>query len=89
MFTRPNDKFENRTIEIRPGRNTGGVPTILFTMKDPSKGVPTTSSPFDKYAMKLSFGTKGADGMVPCTIYLCASDEKKSFMAGKFKVMVK
>jgi hypothetical protein len=89
MFTSPKDKFENRTIEVKSGRRSSGDPTIILTTKDPSTRVPTTDSFFDKYAMKLNFGAKGPDGMVPCTIYLCASDAKKSFMAGKFTLAVK
>ena len=88
MFTSPKDKFENRTIEVKPSRNSGNVPTILLTTHD-ATGKPTASSSFDKYAMKLHFGAKGPDGMVPCTIYLCTSDASKSFMAGKFAVAVK
>jgi hypothetical protein len=89
MFSSPKDKFENRTIEIKPGRNSGTVPTIILTTREPSARVPTTDSAFDKYAMKLSFGAKGPDGMVPCRIYLCMADKKKSFMAGKFALPAK
>jgi hypothetical protein len=88
MFTSPSQKFENRTIEVKPDRKTASMPTILLTSHDPATKIPTTSS-FDKYAMKLHFGARGRDGMVPCTIYLCTADEKRSFMAGKFSVAVK
>jgi len=89
MFSSPKDKFENRGIEIKPGSNPGKAPTIILTTRDPSARVPTTDSAFDKYAMKLSFGAKGPDGMIPCTIYLCMADKKKSFMAGKFALPAK
>ena len=89
MFSSPKDKFENRTIEIKPDRKSGKMPTILLTTHDPATRIPTTSSSFDKYAMKLHFGAKGPDGMVPCTIYLCSSDANKSFMAGKFTLPAK
>jgi hypothetical protein len=88
MFASPKDKFDNRTIEVNHARKSGNAPTILLSTKDPGSRTPKTSS-FDKYAMKLSFGAKGPGGMVPCTIYLCSSDADKSFMAGKFRVMVK
>jgi hypothetical protein len=84
IFTSPKDKFEDRTIEIRPDRKSGNTPTILFTTHDPTTRTPTTNSFFDKYAMKLHFGAKGSDGMVSCTICLCTSDGNKSFVAGKF-----
>jgi len=88
MFFSPKDKFENRTIEIKPGRSSGNAPTILLTTQDPSTRVPKSSS-FDKFAMKLTFGAKGSNGMTPCTIYLCTSDSNKSFMAGKFALPAK
>lgn len=89
IFTGPKDKFEDRTIDIKPGRNTGSVPTLILTTHDPASRIPTTDSYFDKYAMKLHFGSKGADDMVSCTIYLCTPDTNKSFMAGKFKLPAK
>jgi hypothetical protein len=89
MFTSPKDKFENRTIEIRPDRKSGNAPTVLLTTYDPAKRIPMNSSSFDKYAIKLHFGAKGADGMIPCTIYLCMSDAHNSFMAGKFTLPAK
>lgn len=88
MFSSPKDKLENRTIEVNPASKSGKTPTILLSTRDPSSRVPKTSS-FDKYAMKLTFGAKGPDGMVPCTIYLCSSDADKSFMAGRFAVKAK
>jgi len=89
MFSSPKDKFENRTIEIKPGSNPGKAPTIILSTRDLSARVPTTDSAFDKYAMKLSFGAKGPDGMIPCRIYLCMADSRKSFMAGKFALPAK
>ncbi len=89
MFSSPKDKFEDRTIEIKLDRKSGITPTILLTTHDPATRIPTASSSFDKYAMKLHFGTKGSDGIVPCTIYLCTADVNKSFMAGKFTLSAK
>jgi hypothetical protein len=89
LFNSPKDKLENRTIEVKPSRNSGTVATIIITSKDPASRVPTTDSFFDKYAMKLSFGAKGSDGTIPCTIYLCTSDAGKSFIAGKFTLTAK
>ncbi len=89
MFSSPKDKFEDRKIEIKLGRNSGIVPTLILTTHDPATRIPTNNSFFDKYAMKLHFGAMGSDGIAPCTIYLCTSDANKSFMAGKFTLPAK
>jgi hypothetical protein len=88
MFFSPSDKLENRTIEVHPGRKSAKDPTVLLSSTDPATRRPKSSS-FDQYAMKLTFGPRGADGLVPCTIYLCSSDETKSLLAGKFSLPAK
>lgn len=89
LFAKPNETFENRTIEVKPGVKSASSRSLIFTTHDPETHDRTTSTFFDKFAMKLTFGARDADGMVTCSVYLCTADDHKSFVAGSFKLPAK
>jgi hypothetical protein len=74
------ESLENKTFEI-PTTKFGGPHVELATTK--------RESFLNKYALKLTFGAKDADGSIPGTIYLCTPDAGKSFLAGKFTAKAK
>ncbi len=74
------DSLENKTFEI-PTTKFGGPHVELATTK--------RESFLNKYALKLTFGAKDADGNLPGTIYLCTPDAGHSFLAGTFMVKEK
>jgi len=51
--------------------------------------VPKSETVMNRYALKLTFGAKDANGDIPGTIYLCTSDAAKSFLAGSFTAKAK
>jgi hypothetical protein len=81
------ESVENKAYEIKAASaNPVSSPIVaLATMPEGSR-VPKTETFMNRYALKLNFGAKGDDGMVPGTIYLCTPDTGKSFFAGKFTV---
>jgi hypothetical protein len=82
---KPNESLEGRTFEINPAQRTPGLkPSIHLTGKPPDSRAPKREIATDKYALKLTFEAKAADGSIPGTIYLCTSDPARSFIAGKF-----
>jgi hypothetical protein len=87
---KPNESVENRTFEINPAQRTPGLkPSIHLAGKPADARVPKRDIATDKYALKLTFEAKAADGTIPGTIYLCTSDSARSFIAGKFDVKTK
>jgi hypothetical protein len=81
------ESIENKTYEIKAATaNPVGSPVVRLATMTADGAVPQGETFMNKYALKLTFGAKDADGNVPGTIYLCASDTGKSFLAGKFTV---
>jgi len=78
---------ENKTIEIPPGGSVpGGKPHVRITTMEKNARLPKNESFVDKYALKVTFGAKDANGDIPGTIYLCTPDASRSFVAGSFTV---
>lgn len=76
---------ENKTIEIpASGSVPGGKPHVRIATMEKNARVPKNESFVDKYALKVTFGAKDANGDIPGKIYLCTPDANRSFVAGTF-----
>ena len=85
-----NGPVENQTIMIAPNvAKSGGKPHVRIASMDKGGRVPSTEAFLDKYALKVTFGTKEANGDIPGTIYLCTPDANHSFVAGSFTAKTK
>lgn len=81
---------ENKTYEIKPAAaNPVGSPIVRLATMPAAGGTPQAETVMNRYALKLTFAAKDADGGIPGTIYLCTSDAGRSFLAGKFTVKAK
>ena len=67
-----NGPVKPQTIMIAPNvAKSGGKPHVRIASMDKGGRVPSTEAFLDKYALKVTFGTKEANGDLPGTIYLC------------------
>jgi hypothetical protein len=79
------ESAENKSYEIKPAAaNPVGSPVVRLATKAADNGVPQSETFMNRYALKLTFAAKDADGNIPGTIYLCTPDSGKSFLAGTF-----
>ncbi len=79
------ESAENKTFEIAPGgARPSGKADCSNCHDAQSARVPKGETFLDKYALKLTFGAKAANGDIPGTIYLCTPDTNRSFVAGSF-----
>ncbi len=67
--------------------NRFGSPHIHMKWKPPDSTVPKSEMFTQDYVMRLEF-EKLEDGRLPGKIYLCLSDEMKSFVAGSFSAIL-
>jgi hypothetical protein len=85
-----NGPVENQTIEIAPNvARPEGKPVVWIATMDKGARSPKSESFLDKYAMKVTLGSKDAKGNIPGTIYLCTPDGNRSFVAGTFTAKTK
>lgn len=90
FLVRGSESVENKTYEVAAATtNPAGSPHVRLATKGETDRIPKSESFINKYALKLTFGAKDADGNIPGTIYLCTPDSGKSFLAGKFTATVK
>lgn len=86
LILKPGESLENKTYEIGRGVRASRTPHIRL-IGAPEGSKRSTTEPFvSNYSLKLQFGNKEADKTVPGTIYLCAPDSHRSWIAGKFSV---
>lgn len=77
------ESVENKSYEIPVANfNPPQSPHIRLATMAAGAKILKSEAFVSKYALKLTFGSKDADGSIPGTIYLCTSD--KSFLAGAF-----
>lgn len=90
LFLKGGETVENRTYELSPAKGVPqGSPFLYTAVMAKDAKLPTRETFTGKYALKLTFGAKADDGIVPGTIYFCAPDATRSYFAGTFNVTVK
>jgi hypothetical protein len=81
------EPIEGKEFEIAAAAsNPGGSPHVALAVMPAGAKLPKHESFLNKYALKLTFGAKDANGNIPGTIYLSMPDAGKSFLAGTFSV---
>ncbi|MCU0784158.1 MAG: hypothetical protein MUF81_08975 [Verrucomicrobia bacterium] len=84
LFARTGGELAGKFINIET--NHTRAPAVAFRWKDNPQQPATKSIPAD-YALRLQFGAV-AGGRLPGTIYFCALDEEKSWVAGTFEAEI-
>ncbi len=87
LFLKENESAEGNSYNITMS-SVFGSPHIHMQWKPENKELPQTKIFTDDYVMRLDFG-KVEGGKLKGKIYLCLSDDKKSFVGGSFTADVK
>jgi hypothetical protein len=86
LFAQRAEDLSGKSIEIPPDRPPP-VPKVIVRWRD-QQGKAMTENVHSGYALKVSFG-QAANGRIPGSIYLCAPDGEKSFVAGNFEAEIR
>ena len=81
------EDLSGKTIEVPPDR-TPPLPRVTLAWRGEQQDKATFQHFTNGYMMKLVFG-QATEKRIPGQIYVCVTDEAKSFVAGTFEAAIK